>query len=354
MPGEERGQRLYDALAAYDEALRHYRPDTAPLDYAATQNNRANRLSELATLPGEDRRQRLTQALRCAAEAVVLFEQYQQAQYLAVGRRVLGDLRRACGDDFADLWAAAGLGEPPDWLEDGADEDEARPTLADLIPVFSQIQNAEQMVAFWQAMPTEMEEPFIQAVEAFIAQVEAAGEGETVKALRSRLEGFRQIREAAAAQAISPEARGALAALAERVQAYMARLQAADAENPQVAEWQAITELGEALLAAQGQAPALLDWAVLQEQIASDFNTLGNAHDDAGDKTASLAAYERAIALQPGFAMFHRNRASTLIALGRLDEARVALDQARSLEPDAPRLAQLQAALAKAQEGGGE
>ena len=33
-----------------------YRPDTAPLAYASTQNNRANRLSELATLPGEERR----------------------------------------------------------------------------------------------------------------------------------------------------------------------------------------------------------------------------------------------------------------------------------------------------------
>ncbi len=56
LPGEERRERLYDALAAYDEALRFYRPDTAPLAYAMTQNNRANMLSELATLPGEDRR----------------------------------------------------------------------------------------------------------------------------------------------------------------------------------------------------------------------------------------------------------------------------------------------------------
>ncbi len=50
MPGEDRRQRLYEALAAYDEALRFYRPDTAPLAYAMTQNNRATILSELATL----------------------------------------------------------------------------------------------------------------------------------------------------------------------------------------------------------------------------------------------------------------------------------------------------------------
>ncbi len=60
LPGEDRRERLYAALAAYDDALRYRRPDNAPLDYATTQNNRANILSELATLPGEDRRQRLS------------------------------------------------------------------------------------------------------------------------------------------------------------------------------------------------------------------------------------------------------------------------------------------------------
>ena len=70
MPGEERRERLYDALAAYDEALRFYRPDTAPLAYAMTQNNRANILSELATLPGEERRERLYDALAAYDEAL--------------------------------------------------------------------------------------------------------------------------------------------------------------------------------------------------------------------------------------------------------------------------------------------
>ncbi|MDL1898432.1 NACHT domain-containing protein, partial [Anaerolineae bacterium CFX7] len=63
LPGQDRRQRLQDALAAYDAALQHYRPDTAPLEYATTQNNRATLLSALATLPGEDRRQRLQDAL---------------------------------------------------------------------------------------------------------------------------------------------------------------------------------------------------------------------------------------------------------------------------------------------------
>ncbi|MBK6429196.1 NB-ARC domain-containing protein [Candidatus Amarolinea dominans] len=49
--GEDRGARLRQALAAYDEAL-HMRRDV-PLDYATTQNNRAVLLRDLASLPGE-------------------------------------------------------------------------------------------------------------------------------------------------------------------------------------------------------------------------------------------------------------------------------------------------------------
>ncbi len=39
-PGEDRGARLREALAAYDEALDKLRD--VPLDYATTQNNRAS------------------------------------------------------------------------------------------------------------------------------------------------------------------------------------------------------------------------------------------------------------------------------------------------------------------------
>ena len=63
LPGEDRRAHLLAALAAYDEALQFRRPDTAPLDYAMTQNNRATLLSEMAGLPGEDRRGRLLAAL---------------------------------------------------------------------------------------------------------------------------------------------------------------------------------------------------------------------------------------------------------------------------------------------------
>jgi hypothetical protein len=347
LPGEDRRQRLYDALAAYDDALRFIRPDNAPLDYAQTQNNRATILSALATLPGEDRRQRLYEALRCSVEAVTLFEQFQQVQYLEVGRRVMRSIRDACGADFAAMWAELGQGEPPDWLS----QNPQAMAMDALLQAFVQVENAEQMVAFWQAVPTEMEEPLMAAVEALIAQAEQAGDAATVAHLRSRLEGFRQVRAAAAAaRAIPEEARAEMTALAERAQAYVTRLQAADTEHPQVAEWQAVTALGEALLAEEGRGGQGLDWAALRRQLASDFNTLGNAHDSAGDPAAALAAFERAIALQPDFAMWRRNQAGALIALGRLEEAAAAIEQARALEPDASRLAQLEAQLAAARE----
>ena len=55
--------------------------------------------------------------------------------------------------------------------------------------------------------------------------------------------------------------------------------------------------------------------------------------------------------LRTNIAMWHRNRAGTLIDLGRLREAAAAIERARALEPEAPRLAELEAALARAQEG---
>jgi tetratricopeptide (TPR) repeat protein len=269
LPGEDRRQRLYDALAATDDALRFSRPDNAPLAYATTQNNRANILSDLATLPGEDRRQRLYDALACSVEAVTLFEQFQQAQYLEVGKRVVRSIRDGCGDDFAAMWAELGLGGLPDWLREEAGS----------------------------------------APGSFIA--------------------VRLVTE------------------------YQALLQAADAEQPQVEPWRAIVALGERLLAMQPGAEDVLDWDGLREAVANDYNILGRAHDGAGNPAAALAAFARAVALQPDFAMWRRNQAGTLIDLGRLDEAAAAMARARALEPDAPRLAQLEGQLAAAREHAG-
>ena len=190
LPGEDRRARLGAALAAYDEALQFRRPDTAPLAYAATQNNRANRLSEIAGLPGEDRRARTLQALQCAWEAYGIFVTMEHAPYQAVAESVLRGLRTECGDAFAEMWAAAGLGAPPAWLiqDDGASPMEA------LLPAFAAVRSGEEMVEFWRGVRAELEEPLMQAVGGLIAQAQQAGDTDTVEALQSRLDAFRQVR----------------------------------------------------------------------------------------------------------------------------------------------------------------
>ncbi len=67
---EDRGARLREALAAYEQALRFRTPEAAPLDYAMTQNNRGAVLSDLATLGEEDRGARLREALAAYEQAL--------------------------------------------------------------------------------------------------------------------------------------------------------------------------------------------------------------------------------------------------------------------------------------------
>ena len=124
---------------------------------------------------------------------------------------------------------------------------------------------------------------------------------------------------------------------------YSAAQQAAVGDELVVERWQAAAQAGEGLLLALAAAPAAapavpgLSLTAAQAEVASAYNTLGNAYDAAAtsDKTAALAAalaaYDRAIAWQPDFAMWHRNRAGTLIELRRLEEAAAAIETARQL-----------------------
>lgn len=114
-----------------------------------------------------------------------------------------------------------------------------------------------------------------------------------------------------------------------------------------ITAWQAAADAGAALLAPDWRAVPGLDHAALCDHVANTLNRLGNAHAAAGDQPAALVAYERAIALQPGFAMSRRNRVSALIELGRGAEAAAELQVARRLEPDAPRLIEMERELAK-------
>jgi hypothetical protein len=117
LPGEDRAARLRESLAAYDEALRFRHPDTAPLAYAMTQGNMANLSMSLAELPGEDQRARWKDAISYATTALSLFLQLQHAPY---AQQVADNLRRIaeqCGEVFPELCKELELGEMPEWLK---------------------------------------------------------------------------------------------------------------------------------------------------------------------------------------------------------------------------------------------
>lgn len=91
------------------------------------------------------------------------------------------------------------------------------------------------------------------------------------------------------------------------------------------------------------------DWLLEDDaDLAEEYNELGCALEEAKDLPGALAAFARAVELQPDFAMWRRNLTGVLIDLGRLEEAEAALAAVRALEPDAPRLAELEAQLAAA------
>jgi tetratricopeptide (TPR) repeat protein len=378
LPGEDRGARLREALAAYDAALRIYTAETVPLDYAATQNNRAVLLRDLASVPGEDRGARLREALRCALTAVELYARLQHEQYYQVSRRTLQGVRAACGDDFDTLWAALDTGPPPGWLiapEEGetpslppdlqarlaaagvtdaasflaalAADPELRAAveaamaqqhqalLDQLVQRLLAVSSGEKLLAFWRELPAELEEPLAAAAEEAARRARQAGDAALAQALRERAAGLRAIRAAADA---------AQSKIQQAWQHYIELVEAAAASGNDIAAWRAAVEVGEALLAPEFTDTLGIGDAV-REHVASTWNALGNALHDAGDGEAAVAAYDRAIALQPDQAMWRRNRVATLIDLGRRAEAAEELARARALEPDAARLAELEARL---------
>jgi tetratricopeptide (TPR) repeat protein len=131
------------------------------------------------------------------------------------------------------------------------------------------------------------------------------------------------------------------APFAEAFDAYEQALSLAALRND-AAAWQAAADAGLALLAPAWRDMPGLDAPALAGHVANTLNRLGNALSVAGDPMAALAAYDRAVTLQPDLAIWRRNRASALIDLNRLDEAAGELAAARCLEPEAPRLAEME------------
>jgi tetratricopeptide (TPR) repeat protein len=331
---EDRAARLRQALSAYDEALRFRTPTSAPLDYAMTQGNLLNLYQTLAGEPGEDRLARLLDALRAGWTAFGFFTALQHSDFQQRVMYLLRGLRAACGDDFDTLWAALDAGPLPEWLTT-SEEGETPSLLSRLIQRLLAVSSGEELLAFWRELPAELDEPLAAAAEEAARRARQAGDAARAQALRERAAGLRAIRAAAdAAQSKTQRA----------WQHYIELVEAAEASGNDIAAWRAAVEVGEALLAPEF-ADVLGIGDAVREHVASTWNALGNALHDAGDGEAAVAAYDRAIALQPDKAMWRRNRVGTLIDLGRRAEAAEELARARALEPDAARLAELEARL---------
>ncbi len=335
----------------------------------------------LAEDPEEDRGTHLCTALQCGLEALMIFAQVGHEQYQQQAMRQLQSLRHELGAEFADLWAELDAGPLPDWLSDpvpaspepdaqaqlqarlaaaGVTDDASLqqalandPELAQayqalvvqsLISALLQVPDSQALIAFWQQVPPHLEDLLISAAEALLAQGTEQGDENLVANLGPRLDGLRQIRDAQRAQAANPTQQAFQMAL----QTYLELVQAAEAAEHAVEAWQAATAAGEALLAPElADAPGV-NWEALRANLASTYTSLSIALERGGALDTSLSATDRAMTLQPDYAMWRRNRTGTLIDLGQLDEAAEELERARALEPGAPRLADLAAVLERA------
>ena len=69
----------------------------------------------------------------------------------------------------------------------------AAATINTLLQAFAQVADDTEMAEFCRAMPSELQRPLIEAVEAIIEQATAAGDDNTVQNLSERLEVFRRL-----------------------------------------------------------------------------------------------------------------------------------------------------------------
>jgi len=73
-----------------------------------------------------------------------------------------------------------------------------------LVQQFAQISDSQEMQTFWQQVPSELEEALVTAIEAIIAQAQAANDHDTVEPFAQRLAGFQAIQQAAQQQQAQP------------------------------------------------------------------------------------------------------------------------------------------------------
>jgi tetratricopeptide (TPR) repeat protein len=350
---EQRRAALLAALAAAEADLQRDLSD-APLDYAIAQNNRAAALYRLAALPAEDRYARLREALAAAREAFTRFGQLQHEEYRKKSQDLLLHIRGAAGEDFDTIWAELGTEPCPAWLrEEQMPEGEFDSRLANLLVAFLNTHDPVQMRQLLEAYPALLTDA-VDPVFAVLMQ-QYADDAAAAKTLRDRQTLLQTCRE----QGMEPvfaslvQVSGSLAQVQRFEQAlnsFIDQRNAAAGNSTDITRWQQAVAAGEALLQPPLSETPELDLPALQAEVARTYNELGNALDGVQDHRAALTAYERAIELQPDFAMWHRNRAGMLIELRQLAAAAEAIAQARVLEPNVPRLGELETELARARE----
>jgi len=84
------------------------------------------------------------------------------------------------------------------------------------------------------------------------------------------------------------------------------------------------------------EARRVLEWAVKDKVFGKDpemWNYLGLAFVGEGDKKSARKAFERAVKLQPGMAVYHVNLAYVFLSLGERKKARGAADKALAIDP---------------------
>ncbi|RMG86764.1 MAG: hypothetical protein D6712_06890 [Chloroflexi bacterium] len=211
--------------------------------------------------------------------------------------------------------------------------------LPELEATFRQMQEdplAQGMAALLQAQDAE-------SVAQALADHPILGEAPALLALGALL-------AEALANEVADASRHLTALFAILLQAY----NHAHPEEIQVESHAAVVDLCQQIIPLAEEMDADLAQA-LREQAGWACNTLGNHYaDKAQDPAQAIAAYTRGLAFAPENAMLLRNRAGEHLEMGDLEAAAADMDAAAALEPNAPRLAQLRAALEAARQKGKE
>jgi len=88
-------------------------------------------------------------------------------------------------------------------------------------------------------------------------------------------------------------------------------------------------------------AEAELRYRAILEREPADFDSLhllGVILQQRGDHAGAVQLIDRALAINPGIAIAHNNRAVALLDLARFEEALASCDRARSIDPANPKI----------------